>query len=583
MKKLYYGDNLHVLRDYVKDESVDLIYLDPPFNSKRDYNLLFKTPKPPKKADGKVALKAEEPQAEYADASITAFEDTWHWGQQAEDEFREILKCGNTDVAELIQALRAFLKENDMMAYLVMMCNRLLELHRVLKSTGSLYLHCDPTASHYLKIVLDSVFGKERYLSEVIWKRTSSHNSAKRWGPAHDVILLYAKSDQYCWNRIFEPYDEGYLTDFYRFEDGGGKYRLSDLTGAGTRTGDSGAPWKGVNPTSVGRHWAVPRDILETARPDLRMADMTTQQKLDALENEKLIYWPPKGKVPQFKRYFDRDKGNPIQDIIADIQPIGAQAGERLGYPTQKPLALLERIISASSNEGDLVLDPFCGCGTAVHAAEKLKRQWIGIDITHLAVSLIEKRMKEAFPYLANKDAFEIIGTPQDLGAARDLAERDKHQFQLWACTLVGAQPYKGGKKGADGGIDGMLWIEVGGKGKSSQTEKVIVQVKGGVHVNRANIATLKGDIDREKAAIGLFITLAEPTQPMKTEAAAAGHWESLVTFGDRRDFPRIQILTIEGLLNGKQRPQFPDLSRGEQTFKKAKKEKKNQKQANLF
>ena len=470
-----------------------------------------------------------------------------------------------------------------MMAYLVMMCNRLLELHRVLKSTGSLYLHCDPTASHYLKIVLDSVFGKERYLSEVIWKRTSSHNSAKRWGPAHDVILLYAKSDQYCWNRIFEPYDEGYLTDFYRFEDGGGKYRLSDLTGAGTRTGDSGAPWKGVNPTSVGRHWAVPRDILETARPDLRMADMTTQQKLDALENEKLIYWPPKGKVPQFKRYFDRDKGNPIQDIIADIQPIGAQAGERLGYPTQKPLALLERIISASSNEGDLVLDPFCGCGTAVHAAEKLKRQWIGIDITHLAVSLIEKRMKEAFPYLANKDAFEIIGTPQDLGAARDLAERDKHQFQLWACTLVGAQPYKGGKKGADGGIDGMLWIEVGGKGKSSQTEKVIVQVKGGVHVNRANIATLKGDIDREKAAIGLFITLAEPTQPMKTEAAAAGHWESLVTFGDRRDFPRIQILTIEGLLNGKQRPQFPDLSRGEQTFKKAKKEKKNQKQANLF
>ena len=583
MKKLYYGDNLHVLRDYVKDESVDLIYLDPPFNSKRDYNLLFKTPKPPKKADGKAALKAEGPQAEYADASITAFEDTWHWGQQAEDEFRETLKCGNTDVAELMQALRAFLKENDMMAYLVMMCNRLLELHRVLKSTGSLYLHCDPTASHYLKIVLDSVFGKERYLSEVIWKRTSSHNSAKRWGPAHDVILLYAKSDQYCWNRIFEPYDEGYLTDFYRFEDGGGKYRLSDLTGAGTRTGDSGAPWKGVNPTSVGRHWAVPRDILETARPDLRMADMTTQQKLDALENEKLIYWPPKGKVPQFKRYFDRDKGNPIQDIIADIQPIGAQAGERLGYPTQKPLALLERIISASSNEGDLVLDPFCGCGTAVHAAEKLKRQWIGIDITHLAVSLIEKRMKEAFPYLANKDAFEIIGTPQDLGAARDLAERDKHQFQLWACTLVGAQPYKGGKKGADGGIDGMLWIEVGGKGKSSQTEKVIVQVKGGVHVNRANIATLKGDIDREKAAIGLFITLAEPTQPMKTEAAAAGHWESLVTFGDRRDFPRIQILTIEGLLNGKQRPQFPDLSRGEQTFKKAKKEKKNQKQANLF
>jgi DNA methylase/Restriction endonuclease len=305
---------------------------------------------------------------------------------------------------------------------------------------------------------------------------------------------------------------------------------------------------------------------------------------------------------PEYRQYLHLSKGTPLQDIWAyqphtkgciydsddcideSIRWIGKRGDpERLGYETQKPVSLLERIISASSNEGDVVLDPFCGCGTAVHAAEKLKRQWIGIDITHLAVSLIEKRMKEAFPYLTNKDAFEIIGTPHDLGAARDLAERDKHQFQLWACTLVGAQPYKGGKKGADGGIDGMLWIEVGGKGKSSQTEKVIVQVKGGVHVNRANIATLKGDIDREKAAIGLFITLAEPTQPMKTEAAAAGHWESPVTFGGQQDFPRIQILTIEGLLNGKQRPQFPDLSRGEQTFKKAKKEKKNQKQADLF
>ena len=583
MKKLYYGDNLQVLREYVKDESVDLIYLDPPFNSKRDYNLLFKTPKPPKKADGKVAPKAEEPQAEYADASITAFEDTWHWGQQAEDEFREILKCGNTDVAELMQALRAFLKENDMMAYLVMMCNRLLELHRVLKPTGSLYLHCDPTASHYLKLVLDGVFGPENFLNEIIWKRTGAHGGAKRWGPIHDSIFLYSKSSEYHWNKTFEAYDEKYVRDFYRFEDKDGRYRLVTLTGAGTRTGDSGKPWRGVDPTTSGRHWAVPTALFEQAAPELARTQLSTQEKLDTLDAAGFVYWPPKGNVPQYKRYLGEDGGNPVQDVIGDIQPIGAQAAERLGYPTQKPLALLERIISASSNEGDVVLDPFCGCGTAVHAAEKLKRQWIGIDITHLAVSLIEKRMKEAFPYLANKDAFEIIGTPQDLGAARDLAERDKHQFQLWACTLVGAQPYRGGKKGADGGIDGMLWIEVGGTGKSSQTEKVIVQVKGGVHVNRANIATLKGDIDREKAAIGLFITLAEPTQPMKTEAAAAGHWESPVAFGGQQDFPRVQILTIEGLLSGKERPQFPDLSRGEQTFKKAKTEKKNQKQADLF
>jgi site-specific DNA-methyltransferase (adenine-specific) len=268
-------------------------------------------------------------------------------------------------------------------------------------------------------------------------------------------------------------------------------------------------------------------------------------------------------------------QGGVMGTVWSDISPINSQAQERLGYPTQKPLALLERIINASSNEGDVVLDPFCGCGTAVHAAEKLKRNWIGIDITHLAVSLIEKRMKEAFPYLAAKGAFEIVGTPQDLGAASDLAERDKHQFQLWACTLVGAQPYKGGKRGADSGIDGMLWIEVG-KGK---TEKVIVQVKGGAHVNRANIATLKGDVDREKAAVGLFITLTEPSKPMIAEAAAAGHYES----PHHGDFPKIQILTIEGLLSGKERPNFPDLSRGEQTFKKAKREETKTDQTKLF
>ena len=215
MKKLYYGDNLQVLREYVKDESVDLIYLDPPFNSKRDYNLLFKTPKPPKQSDGKAALKVEEPQAEYADASITAFEDTWHWGQQAEDEFREILRCGNTDVAELMQALRAFLKENDMMAYLVMMCNRLLELHRVLKPTGSLYLHCDPTASHYLKIVLDGVFGKENYLNEIVWKRTSAHSSARRWGDVHDTLLFYSKGRSYVWNQLYQQFDESHIVTKY--------------------------------------------------------------------------------------------------------------------------------------------------------------------------------------------------------------------------------------------------------------------------------------------------------------------------------------------------------------------------------
>ena len=561
MKKLYYGDNLHVLRDYVKDESVDLIYLDPPFNSKRDYNLLFKTPKPPKKADGKAALKAEEPQAEYADASITAFEDTWHWGQQAADEFREILKCGNTDVAELMQALRAFLKENDMMAYLVMMCNRLLELHRVLKPTGSLYLHCDPTASHYLKIVLDGVFGKEYYLNEIIWLRTNAHNmKAFGWARSNDTIFYYSKSAKYTFNTQYEPYGEEQLSR-YKPDQKGRLYKAENLTFSSSNKSRQ-FTWRGTTPP-LNRSWGASLEQLERWWQEGRvLAKQDGSPRMDGL-----------------KVFLDEMPGKIVGTNWSDISRVGNTSGERLGYPTQKPLALLERIISASSNEGDVVLDPFCGCGTAVHAAEKLKRQWIGIDITHLAVSLIEKRMKEAFPYLANKDAFEIIGTPQDLGAARDLAERDKHQFQLWACTLVGAQPYKGGKKGADGGIDGMLWIEVGGTGKSSQTEKVIVQVKGGIHVNRANIATLKGDIDREKAAIGLFITLAEPTQPMKIEAAAAGHYEN----PSHGSFPKIQILTIEGLLNGTERPNFVDMSYGKQTFKKAKIEKKNQKQGDLF
>lgn len=568
IKKLYFGDNLDILRHNVADESVDLIYLDPPFNSKRDYNLLFKTPK-----------------GHESDAQIMAFEDTWHWSGQAQDEFREIEKSTNTDVAEMMRALRAFIGENDMMAYLTMMANRLLEMHRVLKPTGSLYLHCDPTASHYLKIVLDGVFGKENYRSEVIWKRTSGHNSAKRWGPIHDTIFLYTKSAKFTWNKIFESYDESYLDRFYRFEDEGGRYRIGDLTGAGTRSGDSGLSWKDVNPTAKGRHWAVPLRVLNEILPDVGTDSLTTQAKLDLLDEANLIYWPPKGLVPQFKRYLKIDKGTPIQDIITDIQPIGAQAAERLGYPTQKPLALLERIISASSNEGDVILDPFCGCGTALDAAQKLNRQWIGIDITHLAVSLIEKRLQDRYPELAGspstgagrtgKKKFDVIGVPQDFAGARDLADRDKHQFQLWACSLVSVQPYRGGKKGADQGIDGMGFIDV----DKNKSEKVLVSVKGGEHIGASMIRDLKGTVEREKAVIGLFITLTPPTKPMLTEAASAGHYESPL----HGAFPRIQILTIEGLLNGTERAKWPDMSGGTQNFKKAKVAGKSVKQNNLF
>ncbi len=556
--KLFYGDNLQVLREHMADESVDLIYLDPPFNSKRDYNLLFKTPKKPSRAtvistSGKTALTAEEPAADtaYSDAQITAFEDTWHWNEVAAGEFNEILKSGNTDVSELMEALKAFLKPNDMLAYLTMMCNRLLELHRVLKPTGSLYLHCDPTASHYLKLVLDGVFGKESFRNEIVWKRTTAKSQTfHRFPSNHDVILLYGKGTQGTFTRQFIPHSEERIRQHYSNIDpqSGRRYSLGDLTAEGTRNGSSGEDWRGISVREKGNHWKYAIDNLE---------------KLDA---EGLIYWPAKqGGLPRLKRFLDAQEGVLIDDTWVDIAPINSQADEAMGYPTQKPVALLERIISASSNEGDVVLDPFCGCGTAVHAAEKLKRRWLGIDITHLSIGLIERRMKEAFPPLAQKGAFEVIGTPQDFGSAQKLANDDKYQFQSWACMLVGAQMYKGGKKGADSGIDGLLWIEVG----KDKTEKVIVQVKGGATGGRAAIAALIGDVSREKAAVGLFITLIEPTREMIKEAAAAGHFES----PHHGAFPKIQILTIEGLLSSKERPQFPDLSRGEQTFKKAKKE----------
>ncbi len=435
-----------------------------------------------------------------------------------------------------------------MLACLTAMCIRLLELHRVLKPTGSLYLHCDPTASHYLKLVLDAVFGPQRFCNEIVWKRTGAHSSAKRIGPVHDVLLFYRHSNAFTWSDARLEYEDEHLNKSYKYDDGNGRlYWRNSLTAAGTRNGSSGRPWRGFNPGAAGSHWKF---AVET---------------LDQLDSDGKIYWPPGGGFPQIKRNRDELKGVFIGEMWDDIDKINPAGSERLGCPTQKPLALLERIIAASTSEGDVVLDPFCGCGTAVHAAQKLGCRWIGIDITHLAVSLIERRLKDAFPGIA----FGVHGTPTDIAAARDLAERDKHQFQLWACGVVNAQYYQSGRKGAERGIEGLLCIEVG----RNRTEKVIVQVKGGASVTRANIATLKGDVEREKAAVGLFITLAEPTREMLREATAAGHFET----PHHGAVPKIQILTVEGLPAGR-KPQLPDLSRGEQTFKKAKREEKDSK-----
>jgi site-specific DNA-methyltransferase (adenine-specific) len=521
----------------VPDESVDLIYLDPPFNSSRSYNVLFK----------------DESGAE-SDAQITAFEDTWHWGADAEQTYHELVQNAPANVATMLGALREFVGTNQMMAYLVMMTARLIELHRVLKPTGSIYLHCDPTASHYLKIVMDTIFGTENFRNEIIWKRSTAHSSSNKYGPLHDVILYYAKTGNLTWNNQFTPHSEEYLSSKYRYKDENGRiYRLDNLTAAGVRHGSSGKEWRGIDPTSRGYHWKY------------------TVEKLDELDTAGRIYWPPKGKIPQYKRFLDEVKGTVLQDIWEDIPPINSQAQERLGYPTQKPLALLERILQASSNEGDVVLDPFCGCGTAVAAAQKLNRRWIGIDITHLSISLMKYRLRDSFN-LTEKQDYAVVGEPEDIQSAKQLAKDDRYQFQWWALSLVQAKPLggesgsKAGKKGSDKGIDGVInFID-----EKNKTQRVLIQVKSG-HVKSGDVRDLRGVVEREEAALGVFLTLEEPSKDMVTEAVSAGFYRSSLW---QKDYPRIQLLTVEDLLNGKG-IEMPPSAHG--TFKQAEKVKKQE------
>ena len=540
---LYFGDNLAVIRESIADESVDLVYLDPPFNSARDYNILFASPKGVSSA-----------------AQITAFEDSWHWGQQAEKEFNEIVHSSNTKVAEIVLAMRRFLGENDMMAYLTMMANRLLELHRVMKPTASLYLHCDNTASHYLKVVLDGVFGQKNYRNEITWKRTSTHSDSKTWSRNSDCIFFYTKGAEFVWNTPRDQHSPQYLADKYRHDDkdGRGLYQLDNMTSPNPRP-NLMYVWKGFAWPKKG--WRF---------------ELATMEKLDA---EGRIWYPQNKqgqpdvrKRPRIKRYLAEMDGGVIGSVWSDIAPINSQARERLGYPTQKPLALLERIVAASSNPGDVLLDPFCGCGTAVHAAQRLDRRWLGIDITHLAISLIEKRLKDAFKGIA----FDVHGVPKDIDGARELAGRDKYQFQWWACSLVNAQPYQGKKKGADGGIDGLIFFQDEAKGH----KKIVVSVKAGSSVDVAMVRDLAHVVLREKAEIGLFLTLTPPTKPMVTEAVKVGYYTSP---GTGTAFPKVQILTIAGLLNGTERALFPDLSQGASTFKKAQREEHPGQQSSIF
>ncbi len=522
---LYYGDNLDILKRYVGDESVDLIYLDPPFNSNQNYNVLFK------ERDGAQAA-----------SQIRAFKDTWSWVRESEETYAEVVMAGGK-VADAMEAFRKLLGPCDLLAYLVMMAPRLIELRRALKSTGSIYLHCDPTASHYLKLLMDAAFGSDNFRNEIIWKRTSARSDSHRWNHIHDVIFFYSKSAAFLWNTQFLPYDESYVKKFYRFveKETGRRYTSSDLMAAGTRRGSSGQPWRGIDPRARGNHWKY------------------TIERLDELEAEDRIIWPKKPDgVPRFKRYLDEMAGAAIQSIIADIPPLSAVSAERLGYPTQKPVALLERIICASSNEGDVVLDPFCGCGTTVAAAQKLGRRWLGIDITHLAITLMKERLKDTFGTTAK---FKVVGEPVSVPDAKSLAAADPYQFQWWALGLVGARPVEG-KKGADKGIDGKIVFQGDAAGKF---ESVIFSVKAG-HVTVNQVRDLRGVVERENAAIGVLISMESPTKPMQTEAVTAGFYESPMY---NKKYPRLQLLTVADLLSGKQ-VDMPPLRQVGATFKKA-------------
>ena len=456
MSLLFYGDNLDVLREHIQDESVDLIYLDPPFNSNASYNILFKSPT-----------------GAGADASIEAFDDTWSWGPAASAALMDITESGNHELHTLMQAMRTAIGENAMMAYLAMMAVRLVELHRVLKPTGSLYLHCDPTASHYLKLVLDAVFGVKQFRNEIVWLYTGPGSpGVRQFLRKHDTIFWYSKGETWTFNvdDVRQPHSEKTKQNY----KGG-------LIGSGFAGADH------------------------------------------------IIH--EKGKVPEDWWQF----------------AIAPRGKEYLGYPTQKPIKLLERIIAASSNPGDMVLDPFCGCGTAVDAAQKLGRRWIGIDVTHLAIGLIEKRLREGYGEAVQ---FETIGVPRDLASAQRLAMDDPHQFQAWITLRLGGWPWMGGKKGGDKGVDGYFYYV----GQGGQTETGVISVKAGNNINPAMVRDLWGVMQRDGHKLGLFVSAAVPTRGMAQEADAHGLVET--EFGR---FPALQIFTLAELFGGRH-PMLPPL-----------------------
>ena len=515
--RLYFGDNLEVMREYLRDnpESVDLIYLDPPFNSKAEYNVVF-----------------ESAGDEGGTAQAGAFLDSWSWNAESETCYEEVMRHGGA-IANMLQSLRTALGPSQLMAYLTMMTPRLIELKRLLKPTGSIWLHCDPTASHYLKILLDQIFGAENFRNEVIWQRSTGKSLTSRRLPTnHDVILCYGGGGDTIWNgdAAFIPYDENNLPQktaekYCHVDERGRRYTLGDLTNPNKNRPNLTYEFLGVK-----KVWRWTRDRMERAYED------------------GLVHQSAPGRVPRLKKYLDELRGLPLGDVWTDIAPLNSQSRERMGYPTQKPRELLDRIISLASNEGDVVLDPFCGCGTTIEAAQEMKRGWIGIDVAVHAVKVIESRLDERIDETVD---YSLEGIPRDFASAERLAARDKYQFEWWANYLFNPFSVREKKKGGDRGIDGEIFFP---NGPGRPYGKILTSVKGGDKLNPGMIRDFKGVLDREKAEMGLFICLRQPTAGMKSEAAQAGFAD--IVHGR---MPRLQIVSIEDYFEGRM-PQLPPL-----------------------
>lgn len=533
MNKLWYGDNITIMQREMGKHSVDLIYLDPPFKSDTNYNLLYRD----------MTGKPVPEQAE-------AFFDTWELDAAKLEVARTmpvLMREHGIDDQYVefwriwMQALRK--TQPELLAYLIYMVQRLLHMKSILRPTGSIVLHCDQTASHYIKVMMDGIFGHDNFRNEIIWKRQSAHSDAKsKFSAVSDVLLFYAASRHAKFFPQYTDHDPEYVEKFYRFDDddGRGRYRLGDMSapkggGMAAINKTTGKPngwhiYKGFEPPATG--WRYSPETL--ARLDAEGRIYFPRHKDGTLDTTRRL---------ALKRYLKEQKGSIVTNVWTDIPPV--QGGESFGYPTQKPLALLERILAATTEPGDVVFDPFCGCGTTIYAATRMHREWIGCDIAILAVKLIREVLAEKYR-LVEGTHFEVDGIPVSVEQAEELFRRDPFQFQHWLVERVGGFPMH--KKVADRGIDGRLYFE---RGKEPLGE-VILSVKGG-KLRPTDVRDLRGVLEREGAQMAGFLSLQPPSKAMRVEAAEAGMFVY-----NGINYPRLQLLTVEDILAGKRTLETP-------------------------